>query len=169
MISAYTAELIRTIVNSNIISRDEMQEMLCMTPGEMSATLEGSNTHITLHNLDCLTSFFGMQAFDAQFLQSMLGSSNYRNDGHRNMIAANDNVANSITRLHAYFGGRDNVLRDRLGRIGSTKCYVESCELMIDALKDAGVISANSAQEDVKDSEYSDSESISTEELSVNG
>jgi len=146
MISAYTAELIRTIVDSKIISQTEMTSLLNMTPEEMAKTLEGSNAQITLHNLECLTSFFGIQVFDCKFLDGLVGVGNYRGDGHKNIVSKNSNIANKISKTYAYFGGRDYSLASRLGRIGSTQGFVESCDLMVEALKDYGIIGVDSTQ-----------------------
>jgi len=136
-----------------------------MTPGEMTATLNGSDTHITLSNLECMTSFFGMQVFDSQFLHSLMGSANYRSDGHRNIVAAKETVANKLIRIQAFFGGKDNCLVSRLGRMGSTQCYVESCELMLEALADAGVMGQ---APDSVEGEWSEESSESSERISAN-
>lgn len=137
MISAYTSELVRTLYKSELFSKEELQGLLDMPYDQFEALLNGSDNAIELTHIENLTNAFGMQVFGPEFMGNIFGSGNAHHEGHYNVAAKNEELRLKMDKLNAFFGGRKNTIISKLARLSSIQEYIESAELMLDAVKEA--------------------------------
>jgi len=142
MISNYVSELIRLLIKGKLFSKEELKNLLEMSDEQCEATLAGSNSHVELNHIENLTAAFGLQIFWADFISNIFSSGNLHTDGHLNTAAESDEFRLKMEKMYAFFGGRKNTIMARLARLNSIQSYIASSDLMMEALKDAGVLEA---------------------------
>lgn len=104
---------------------------------QFEALLNGSDNAIELTHIENLTNAFGMQVFGPEFMGNIFGSGNPHHEGHYNVAAKNEELRLKMDKLNAFFGGRKNTIISKLARLSSIQEYIESAELMLDAVKEA--------------------------------
>lgn len=147
MITNYVSEVIRLFVVSTFFSKEDLQDLICMPAAKMEKLLEGDDEQLDANNLNCFTKAFGMDAFNYSFLSEIF-SDNYRHsEVHKSLSHNNQEVKNIMNKIWAISGEGNKQLMTILARTASNKCYIRSCQLMIDCLKEAGMFEEQEAEE----------------------
>lgn len=147
MITSYVSEVIRLFTVSALFSKEEIQDLICMPEDKMEKLLAGDDEQLEIKNLDCFTKAFGMDVFDYSFLNEIF-SDNYRHsEVHRSLSSNNKEVKTLMSKIWAISGEGNRQLMTILARTASNKCYINSCQLMLDCLKEAGMFEAQEAEE----------------------
>jgi hypothetical protein len=140
MITRYVSEIIRLFVESNLFPKEELQDMLCMSSESMDGLLEGSDNQLNLNNLECFTSAFGLPSLNYSFLAEIMTNSYRHAEVHGSLSSNNPNIKDNLSKIWAIFGESNNTLQRNLARHASNKCYINNCQLMLEELKQAGVL-----------------------------
>lgn len=148
MITRYVSELIRLFVETNLFPKEELQDMLCMSEEAMDGLLQGSDNHLDLNNIECFTTIFGMSSLQYNFLSEIMTDSYRYSETHGSLSTNKPKVKRMLSKLWAIYGESNNSLQRGIARLASNKCYVSSCQLMMDSLKDAGILESVPADED---------------------
>jgi hypothetical protein len=158
MITKYISEIIRVFVKSELISAEEMQNLLMLDGKRMAALLENeSDDQLQIENIECFSNAFGMDAFDNTFLTQVLAKEYRGTSSHSCLASQNSEIGTGISKLWAIHANGSTELRESLARLAANKSYLMSCQMMLDSLKEAGVMEAAEEVEEVEDAEKPES------------
>lgn len=147
MITHYVSETIRLFVQSELISKEEFQDLICMPAAKMEKLLEGNDEQLDINNLNCFTKAFGMDVFDYSFLSEIFSDRYRQSEVHGSISYNNPKVKNIMSKIWAISGENNTQLTIILARAASNKCYINNCRLMLDCLKEAGMFEEQEAEE----------------------
>lgn len=156
MITKYVSEIIRVFVNSGLFPKEELQDTLCMSDEAMTGLLEGSDNYLDLNNVECFTTVFGMEALNYTFLSEVMTDTYRNSEVHGSLSTNNSDLKDRLGKLWAISGEKNHGFQRNLGRLASNKCYINSCQLMLDALRDAGVMEHVETDETEEDNDSED-------------
>lgn len=153
MITNYISDVIRLFVVSELFPREDIQKLLDISEDKMDKILGGSDEELDIRNISCLTKAFGIAVFDYSFISEIFTDNYRRGEVHRSLASNNPKVRMLLDRLWAIAGEGNNQLKGNLARAASNKSYIDSCQLMLDCLKDAGMMEADEEDNSVEEAE----------------
>jgi hypothetical protein len=153
MITNYISDVIRLFIESELFPKEDIQELLDVSEDKMDKLLSGSDEELDIRNISCFTKAFGISVFDYSFISEIFTDNYRRGEVHRSLASSNPKVRMLLDRLWAVVGEGNNQLKGNLARAASNKSYIDSCQLMLDCLKDAGMMEADEEDNSVEETE----------------
>jgi hypothetical protein len=148
MITLYVSNVIRIFVESELISVNEIQNLLKLSEDQVAAIVAGDDHQLTLDNIEHFTNAFGIDVFNYQFLAEVFSGSYRHSESHKSIAHNNTEVKNLLKKIYAICEDGNLSLRKGFSNVAANKCYIDSCQLSLECLKEASYFESSEAEEE---------------------
>lgn len=144
MLTSHFCEIVKLIIQSDLLTKDALSGMLNMSNEELEQVLRGNTENITIQHIDNFTSCLGLQVFENNFWGQVLNRNPFRHYYSDSISEENKEIGNSLRKIWILTGEGSNAIKKRLERHKSNQKYLEGCQMMLEAITESNLETSNS-------------------------